>query len=546
MTDDWGTLNYGGDPCHHYNIAWNIANGNGPVTDFIFSYWHRHPRLPALTDVYPPGVHYVLAAFLKIFGDGYGSARLGCLVFGSLAGIVVYFLSREFVGRGLACVTAAILVLNPVHLEHSTIVMTPVVASFFVWLVLLVLLRYPARRFWAGVLAGGAHLCLSSLPAIGVGLLAFEVLKSRIEQTSPKVAFQRIFAFFAGAGLILVPWGMVTYFYFGKAFYSNFNYYPMTTCWSGMFYETAPPTLSTFIVSSGGITAIAGMYFEQFFRTAKLAYEHAIPLGAPAGGCFHVLNVIFLSLGTIRLVKKGGARVALFFGFFLVMLVILSLGSTGLGGRLQPRHVVVLIPFVVILWALALDFIAQYFIKLAALRLSPSLMPYLPTAGRLTLGVFLASFAAEACSWRANFRTWERPNAEMQAFQHFWSSQATELKEAARWIKTTTPEDAVFMYAFTPQDFWGETHRRVVVDPVYSGGRPPRAREEVVFYGVDFLVLDSSHSIYRRAPHPEDLSRSYPGLKLALAWKNDANTFTIYRILKEDELGRLSASKVGM
>ena len=59
-------INLGGDPCHHFNIAYNISKLNGPKTDFIFAFWHRHETLPALTDVYPPGFHFFFS-FIHFF-----------------------------------------------------------------------------------------------------------------------------------------------------------------------------------------------------------------------------------------------------------------------------------------------------------------------------------------------------------------------------------------------------------------------------------------------------------------------------------------------
>ena len=62
-------INLGGDPCHHFNIAYNISKLNGPKTDFIFSFWHRHDVLPAVTDIYPPGFHIFSAIFIFFYED---------------------------------------------------------------------------------------------------------------------------------------------------------------------------------------------------------------------------------------------------------------------------------------------------------------------------------------------------------------------------------------------------------------------------------------------------------------------------------------------
>ena len=65
-TGDIFLPNLGGDSCHHYNMAYNIASGIGPKTSFIFSYWFYHDHIPAMTDVYAPGYSYFLSLFLFI------------------------------------------------------------------------------------------------------------------------------------------------------------------------------------------------------------------------------------------------------------------------------------------------------------------------------------------------------------------------------------------------------------------------------------------------------------------------------------------------
>ena len=67
---DLTKINLGGDPCHHYNIAYNLSKFVGPKTNFIFSYWHHHEKLPALTDTYLPGFHIFASIFL-FFSDSF-------------------------------------------------------------------------------------------------------------------------------------------------------------------------------------------------------------------------------------------------------------------------------------------------------------------------------------------------------------------------------------------------------------------------------------------------------------------------------------------
>ena len=91
--------NLGGDPCHHYNIAYNIASGNGPVTNFIYAYWHHHPALPALSDIYPPGTHFFLALPMIIFAKSYFIARMSELAAGVTSVYFSYLIGKNIFNK---------------------------------------------------------------------------------------------------------------------------------------------------------------------------------------------------------------------------------------------------------------------------------------------------------------------------------------------------------------------------------------------------------------------------------------------------------------
>jgi hypothetical protein len=539
LTNDPNSLNFGGDACHHYNIAWNVAHGRGPFTDFIFAYWFHHPALPALTDIYPPGVHYVLAIFLNLLGDNYGSARLASLFFGSIAGCIVYLLARQFTGRGLSFVAASILVLNPVHIEHSTVVMTPVIASFFVWMTVLIFLKYRGGFVWKGALAGWSHLCMSALVPLSLGFVLSEWLRRNKEPASKRGFCRGVAMFVLGIIICLGPWAVQTYRYFGKVFYTNFAFYPFTQSWVPMNYETTPPSLVAFIQSSGGVTGVTKIYAMQFFAGLRRVYFQALPLSTPDYAWVTPLSVVFVALGIIRLCRRETIdRAVLFLICFLSFLLMLSIGSTANGGVLFTRHVIVFIPFVAILWVLGVELLAVQLKKLA-LSVNPRLERYSGAVRSMALSAGMVVLAATSWTWISYFRHWtpynmagarETPFSEIYAFRAFWMEQHPELEEAARWVVANTSPNAVFMYGSTPQDFWALTHRRVVIDPVYAGGSPVRARAEAIFYNVDFLVLDSTATIYPRSPHPTDLAQSYPGLRLSRVWVNGSGSIDIYKI----------------
>ncbi len=63
-----------------------------------------------------------------------------------------------------------------------------------------------------------------------------------------------------GAAIVIAPWAIWTYGYFGKPLYSNLNFYPFTHSWVPMNYATVPPNPAAFIEASGGIIGVAKVY----------------------------------------------------------------------------------------------------------------------------------------------------------------------------------------------------------------------------------------------------------------------------------------------
>ena len=114
--------NLGGDPCHHYNIAYNISKGIGPKTNFIFSYWFLHPSLPALTDFYPPGLHF-FSAFFLIFNDSYFMARIVVFLISILNIFLAYLIGKKVHSENAGFIAAFIIAFNLHHIENSTIFM---------------------------------------------------------------------------------------------------------------------------------------------------------------------------------------------------------------------------------------------------------------------------------------------------------------------------------------------------------------------------------------------------------------------------------------
>jgi hypothetical protein len=540
LTDDPNRANVGGDPNHHFNIAWNIAHGRGPVTDFIFSYWFRHPAFPALTDIYPPGVHYVIGAFLTLFGDSYSVARFTCLFFGSIACCAAYFLARQFLPVGLAFLVGATVVLNPVHIEHSTIIMTPIIGSFFVWLILALLLRHDGGNIWKGLLVGWGHLCMSALAPLSLAFVIREFFLCRFKGDRFGACGRRFILYALGVSIALAPWALETYRYFGKPLYTNFAFYPFTSNWVPMNHSTTPPSLARFVESNGGYLGTARLYGSYFLAGLVRSYTQALPLSTPRSLPADTINLSLIALGLVQLFRRDTARALAFLGFFASFLLLLSVGSTANEGYLSSRHVLIFAPLVIIVWALGLQLLFEG-AKRMTIRAIPALVQFRTAVTMAGWVVLLVACFAVTRTWRHYFHHWkyyemegarETPFSEIFAFHYFWSRRSPELEAATEWIRTNTSPNAVFMYGKTPQDFWAATRRRVVVDPVFAGGAPSRAADEAKFYNVDFLALDSNNTIYPREPLPADVSAAYGGLKLTRVWSNAAGSFVIYKLEK--------------
>ena len=214
-----------GDNAHHFNIAHNIAAGRGPVTDFIFSYWFRHPRIPAMSDFYPPGYHYCVAAAFKLFGESIATAKAVSLVW-SLASIVaIYLFARAVFGRGVGVLAAAVWGFNRVEITHSVAVMaeSQFNALFFfgAWIAVL---AYRADRAWmwaiTGLLAGAATLTKGLAYPLLFTALTMLVLGWFKGRWPARRAATMLLLLFACYVVPQTYWAYQTKAYFGKPLFS--------------------------------------------------------------------------------------------------------------------------------------------------------------------------------------------------------------------------------------------------------------------------------------------------------------------------------------
>ena len=509
---------FGGDACHHYSIAKNISDGQGPKTSFIFSYWFHHPDIPAVTDVYTPGCHYVMAAFMKLFSNDFFGARLASFVLGMFSLILLMLIGFTLNAPWAGVFAAGILAFNLTHIEHSVVVMTPVIATFFILASILSLCfignkssaSSSIEHLTAGFIIGVTHLC-QSVGALFLGLWVLNTLLTKGKAFWRDQGLWLVFVGFLGA---ILPWAIYTKLYFGKFLYSGLSYTLWLDDWQRMYYETSPPQIS--LLNESG--AIALFLKSHFFHVVIQAITLSIPIGVGSLGAW--IFCLILLLGVVRALRTHAGRLMVI--LFVLIVVGLVLGSRARFGMLQPRHVMPLIALIGLGFGFGADLLLQR-IKKADFKI----LSNKPAAVVLSICMIVA-LAASYTSHVIHV-IHERGSA-------FWKLDSPSFKETVAWIdKNTAPTDRI-MYALTPQDLSCWANRQVVVDPSLSGGDNFRfrAKEEVKYYGVKYLMLDNSTDIYDRVSllhvNIENVDKYYPGLDLSLVYKHPSAPIYIYSV----------------
>ena len=72
------------------------------------------------------------------------------------------------------------------------------------------------------------------------------------------------------------------------------------------------------------------------------------------------------------------------------------------------------------------------------------------------------------------------------------------------------------------------------MDPTFNQTyKPERAKEEIEYYKVEYLLLDLSENIYKRNHNKLDkVLEFYDGINLDLIYKDKQNPFYLYKIVK--------------
>lgn len=483
-----------GDNAHHYNIAHNIAAGNGPVTNFVFGYWFRHPRIPAMSDFYSPGYHYSVGAAFLLFGESIHTARMTSLAWSALSFVALYLLASELFGCGVGVLSTAIWAFNRVEVTHSIAVMTESqFITFFLagaWAAL-VAYRLDRAWFWAatGLLAGAAASTKGVAQPLLLGAAVFLVLGYR----RGRWPAWRVPAMLAVTAVMYLapqaPWAIQTHRYFGKPLFSHAYSVVISNDWSKSTYRTNPPTLAEYLRDNPpGYPILTRV--RHVWRTMR-NLPSSVSLG-PLGVAL-ILTGTWLARGPKSLTLVGLGVV--YYAFIL--------GVAGGDNAWRERYLLPLIALMSILAAVTVSSAARFLpwrrhgVSWLALLAATAL------AGWLTLSV--------------------PPPPQDLRRQHAY-------ERMGQWVQKNTPADAPIMATFV-QDVHFFTQRPTVMDPTLQAislargglehGDPStylnRSTEEVAYYHVAYVVVDP---ITSNGESEEQILGCYPGLILEAVYSD--------------------------
>lgn len=122
------------DSCQYLNVAQNIRNGNGIVTDLVYFDTERsHGRIPAPLTTFPPGYPAAAGMFADMAGGVEPAARaLSVICFAGTASLLAFVLMTARINAAVRAFVLLLYAANAVSLSYSTAVLTE---SMFVFIV---------------------------------------------------------------------------------------------------------------------------------------------------------------------------------------------------------------------------------------------------------------------------------------------------------------------------------------------------------------------------------------------------------------------------
>ncbi len=492
--------NLGGDPCHHYNIAYNISKGLGPTTSFIFSYWFEHHNIPALTDVYPPGFHY-FASFFLLINDSYNSGRFANFLISIITILLIYFTGKKIHSQKLGLIAAFIISLNYFHIENSTVFMTVNFYTFLVTIFFYVLLTFSdennkhLKHLILGLIIGYSSI------SFGAWQILFIIYFYNYFFKENKFKIKNFYlTFLIGFSIFFIPWAYKTYIYFDFINYSNQKYYPYWK-WGDMMNSNIRPQFSIFWQNLD----ILEFLQNHIVWSVKNITKFCLALFPTF---IFYLSFLLIPICIFGYYINRDKNLFSLILFIILYFIAMSLASYSNGGVMYFRHFMPYLPSISLL--LASGIIGVYNLKIfSKLRNYNKILISL---------VYISSFIGTIIGFEIK--------------ETFWQRDAKPFYEFSKKIKLQVKEDERIMYGLTVADAWCSTKREIVQDPTFLQTKnSKRAAEEIKKYKVKYLFIDISDKIYDRTQHNiKETLKFYNDIDLSEIEADEKNGFYLYKI----------------
>lgn len=206
------TIPLGGDPGWYYDVAWNLANGNGYVADHLL--FTDHPIIGQPTAFWPPAYSFTLAGFWKVLGveapsqTAIDAAKLFNALLSALTIPFVFGLGRQLFNERVGLGAAGLFAVFPNGIAWLPVLFTEALFILLVVVALWLLVSFPpaSRRRWLPVACFGALVGLALLTR-GQGAVLVPVAVLYWWMCAGRGAALRSTALaLAVAALVIMPW----------------------------------------------------------------------------------------------------------------------------------------------------------------------------------------------------------------------------------------------------------------------------------------------------------------------------------------------------
>jgi len=441
---------------------------------------------------------------MLIFTKSYFVARMAELMAGILSIYLSYLIGKNIFNKKTGLINAALIAFNAFHIENSVVVMTPVV-SLLAFQTFLYFLFSEKVNYKQIILLGFCFswliLCQNGMELLLPPTIIYLYKTYKKNNLSTKECFLKIVFFLLIFTIGILPWAIKTYNYFGIPLYSNMKYYAFVDNFSDMMTSSNKPdlnlTLSTYNFSY--LKKLINWLILDIFKLAgsQVAYSFLFILPLIPWIYFQVLE------------NNKNFKINFLIISSLILLLASVVGSRALAGQMFPRHFIIFLTLttpIISFGLLKLYFRISESINISGLFTKKIVLAYIAMLSILTITI-------------------------NEARHSFWEKDTKALYATGMDINKMVPKNSKIMFALTPQDAWCLTQRNIVGDPNFGFTAKPsiRAKQEVKYYNVDYLWINTSDYIYKRS----DLYSNpdiYQELNLEKIYESNDHSSYLYKI----------------